>query len=99
MTQPGRRDGAVVVRRDRWQEIREVFQDAVSRAPAERIGFLRARCADDSGLLVDVLALLDAHEHARDDRFLRDVIGAVARELVARTRGTPGSGRTRIGPP
>jgi len=74
------------VNRDRWQETRQVFQEAVSRAPAERVAFLRARCAGDASLLRDVLALLDSHELARDDRFLREVIRAVARDLATRPR-------------
>jgi len=86
MTQPRRRDGAGVVRRDRWRQTRHVFQEAVSRAPAERVAFLRTRCAGDASLLRDVLALLDSDELARDDRFLREVIRAVARDLVTRPR-------------
>jgi len=79
-------DRGTRVNGDRWRETRQVFQEAWTRAGADRAAFVEERCAGDPVLHASVTALLDAHDRARDDRLLRDVIGAVARDLFVRRR-------------
>ena len=47
----------------RWQQVAQIFESAVSRAPADRAAFVHAACRDDSALRREVESLL-AEEHA-----------------------------------
>jgi len=47
-----------------WEQIKEVFQDALDRPPNERAQWLRGRCGDDSALQAEVESLLATHEQA-----------------------------------
>jgi eukaryotic-like serine/threonine-protein kinase len=42
----------------RWERIQELFHQAADRPASEQRAFLEARCADDPGLVAEVLALL-----------------------------------------
>ena len=53
---------------ERWQRIKELFHDAIERAPAERRAFLDAACAEDAQMRAEVESLVSAHE--RDGEFL-----------------------------
>jgi eukaryotic-like serine/threonine-protein kinase len=46
--------------RSRWERIQTLFHAAVAMPDAERAGFLRAECAEDPELLLEVRALLEA---------------------------------------
>ena len=50
---------------DRWQRVTAVFDAALLREPSERAAYVVEACADDSGLVADVQALLAGHERAR----------------------------------
>jgi len=47
---------------DRWQQIKEVFADALRREPAERSAFLAVVCADDRDLRTEVERLLESYQ-------------------------------------
>jgi serine/threonine protein kinase len=51
---------------DRWLRIKELFADAASRAPAERVQFLADACPDDAAMRQEVEALLSSHDEAGD---------------------------------
>ena len=57
-----------MITHDRWQRIKEIFNSAQDRTPAERSDFLKAVCADDPSVREEVEALLTAD--AGNDEFL-----------------------------
>ncbi|HEU4711387.1 MAG TPA: protein kinase [Pyrinomonadaceae bacterium] len=59
-----------MITHDRWQRIKEIFQSAQEKTPAERIDFLNEMCGDDSSLREEVEALLTADASNDDDHFL-----------------------------
>jgi serine/threonine protein kinase/Tol biopolymer transport system component len=48
----------------RWERVKDLFQAALDRPPAERSAFLRAACGKDEDLQTEVASLLDAHQRA-----------------------------------
>jgi Tol biopolymer transport system component/serine/threonine protein kinase len=50
---------------ERWERVRQVFDSALEREPAQRDAFLTAVCAGDQELRYEVEALLASHQHAR----------------------------------
>jgi eukaryotic-like serine/threonine-protein kinase len=50
------------VNSDRWQQIKQVFNDALQREPAQRAPFLAAACGGDSDLRAEVEKLLNSYE-------------------------------------
>jgi len=81
--------GGQRVRADRWEAIRRLFADAVEQHPSERAAFLADRCGLDLLLRREVEALLAADRSARDGRFLRDAVRAVAGRLAAVRESSP----------
>jgi serine/threonine protein kinase/soluble lytic murein transglycosylase-like protein len=51
---------------ERWQQVEEVLQAALDRAPHERAAFLRQACAGDAELQTEAGSLIDAYESAAD---------------------------------
>ena len=49
-----------------WDRVKELFQAALDRPPAERARFLREACGDDRTVLREVESLLLAHQQAGD---------------------------------
>jgi eukaryotic-like serine/threonine-protein kinase len=49
---------------ERWQQLEDLFQAALDRAPADRESFVVGACAGDAGLRQEVERLLHAHEQA-----------------------------------
>jgi len=68
---------------ERWETVRQLFDDAVTQAPARRAAFLADRCGVDPALRAEVEALLAADRLAGDGSFLRDVVRAVAHRMAA----------------
>jgi serine/threonine protein kinase len=64
---------------ERWQQVEEIFHEALQRDPAERETYLRQACRDDSGLRREVASLL-AHHSA--DRQSESWAAAAAAQLV-----------------
>lgn len=48
----------------RWEQIKQLFHDALELAPDERHAFLANACADDSALQSEVESLIASHESA-----------------------------------
>src|SRR5438093_4160969 len=51
---------------ERWQQLKQIFQSALERNPAERSAFLNQACADDPPLRNEVELLIPAHDQAGD---------------------------------
>ncbi len=58
---------------ERWQQVKELFEAALERGPAERAAFLAQTCADDQAIRQEVESLLAAHE--RDSGFMNTPVG------------------------
>src|SRR5690606_26845005 len=52
--------------RERWQQIDQLFAEALERPPDERTAFLRATCGDDVELYREVVSLLKSDAEAED---------------------------------
>ncbi|HEX6043466.1 MAG TPA: protein kinase [Pyrinomonadaceae bacterium] len=55
-----------MITHERWQRIKEIFQSAQERPPAERFEFLNQACGDDPSIREQVEALLTADESNAD---------------------------------
>ena len=55
-----------MITHDRWQRIKEIFQSAREKTPAERLEFLDEVCGDDESIREEVQALLSADD-SNDD--------------------------------
>ena len=66
-------------KRDRWQRIQEVFQEALQRAAAEREAYLARACAGDEELRREVASLLASDA---DTGTLHSLVAADLREWV-----------------
>src|SRR5215475_5760026 len=66
--------------KQRWQQIESLYHTALERTPDERVAFLADACADDSGLLREVEALL-RHDGA-EGSFMQDNALAVAAQAL-----------------
>jgi Tol biopolymer transport system component len=51
---------------ERWQQLKQIFQSALERNPAERSAFLTQACADDAALRSEVESLISSHDQAGD---------------------------------
>src|SRR5213593_3204202 len=51
---------------ERWQQLKQIFQSALERNPAERSAFLSQACADDPLLRSQVESLIASHKQAGD---------------------------------
>jgi Tol biopolymer transport system component/tRNA A-37 threonylcarbamoyl transferase component Bud32 len=51
---------------ERWQHVKELLNEALNRAPADRVAFIDEHCAGDTELRAEVVSLLESHEEADD---------------------------------
>ncbi len=58
---------------ERWQQVKELFEAASERGPAERAAFLAQACAGDEAVRREVESLLAAHEG--DSGFMNKPVG------------------------
>lgn len=65
---------------ERWENLQELFHQAMDLAPGEREAWLEQECGDDKALLNDALALIAGDSKASDT--LHNVIGDAARGIV-----------------
>ena len=49
---------------ERWQQVKQIFQSAIERPPAERDGFISEACAGDPALRSEVESLISSHDQA-----------------------------------
>src|SRR5215470_19446004 len=73
----------------RWARVKQVFQDALDRAPEERAQFVAAACAGDSDVQTLVVRLLTADAHAAG--FGDAPPEWLYREVASALRGSPES--------
>jgi serine/threonine-protein kinase len=69
---------------ERWQHLKQIFQSALERNPAERSAFLSQACADDPALRSEVESLISSHDQARDS--IEAMAAEAATELLADDR-------------
>jgi hypothetical protein len=55
-------DCATNMTAERWQQVKEIFQSALDRAPGERSAFLTSACGGDEALRKEVESLIASHE-------------------------------------
>ncbi len=63
------------MKRENWQKVKQIFNDALEVSPSERDAFLAKVCADDQDLRRDVEVLLKSFE---DDFLEKPAVGQVA---------------------
>ena len=64
---------------ERWQRIKEIFNDALQREPSARDAFLAEACADDRDLRAEVDKLLGSYQ---SEFMTRAAVGEVAEMIV-----------------
>lgn len=75
---------------ERWQQIKELFHEALVCDPAQRKEFLVAKCVGDEDLRTEVESLLSSLEE--DESFIEAPAGDLAAELLGTHRPTYGPG-------
>src|SRR5438874_1232403 len=81
---PGAERGRNLMKAERWQQVNDLFQSAVERAPEERATFLNEGCHGDEGLRREVQSLLASYETA--ENFIESPAFEVAPELLTNDR-------------
>ncbi len=66
---------------ERWQQVKQIFQSALERNPAERSAFLNQACADDPALRSEVESLIASHDQAGDS--IEAMAAEAATEMLA----------------
>src|SRR5439155_1128160 len=66
---------------ERWQQLKQIFQSALERNPAERSAFLNQDCADDPALRSQVESLIASHDQAGDS--IEAMAAEAATEMLA----------------
>jgi eukaryotic-like serine/threonine-protein kinase len=69
---------------ERWRQLKQIFQSALERNPAERSEFLNQACADDPALRSEVESLIASHDQAGDS--FEAMAGEAATEMLADDR-------------
>ncbi|CAN5578775.1 hypothetical protein BH20ACI3_BH20ACI3_39560 [soil metagenome] len=69
---------------ERWQQLKQIFQSALERNPAERSAFLSQACADDPALRSEVESLISSHNQAGDS--IEAMAGEAVTEMLADDR-------------
>jgi serine/threonine-protein kinase len=77
---------------ERWQQLKQIFQSALDRNPAERSAFLSQACAGDPALRSEVESLISSHDQAGDS--IEAMAVEAATEMLADNRAIVG---TQIG--
>jgi Tol biopolymer transport system component len=66
---------------ERWQQLKQIFQSALERNPAERSAFLTQACGGDPALRSEVESLIASHNQAGDS--IEAMAGEAATEMLA----------------
>jgi eukaryotic-like serine/threonine-protein kinase len=77
---------------DEWQRVRDVFEAALERAPADRAAFVSESCAGAEAVRAEVTSLLRAHQRAGD--FMEAPAAEAAADPVADPSGESLEGKT-----
>src|SRR6476661_993514 len=78
--------GNLLMTPERWQQVKELFHEALVCEPAHREEFLVAKCAGDKPLRTEVESLLSSLEE--DEGFIETPAGDLAAELLGTHRPT-----------
>lgn len=73
---------------ERWQQLKQIFQSALERKPAERSAFLNQACDGDPALRSEVESLLSSHDQAGDS--IEAMAVEAATEMFANDRAIVG---------
>jgi eukaryotic-like serine/threonine-protein kinase len=73
---------------ERWQQLKQIFQSALERKPAERSAFLNQACAGDSALRSEVESLISSHDQAGDS--IEAMAAEAATEMLENGRAIVG---------
>jgi serine/threonine protein kinase/tetratricopeptide (TPR) repeat protein len=73
---------------ERWQQLKQIFQSALERNPAERSAFLKQACAGDEALRCEVESLISSHDQAGDS--IEAMAVEAATEMLANDRAIVG---------
>jgi serine/threonine protein kinase len=73
---------------ERWQQLKQIFQSALERNPAERSAFLSHACAGDEALRSEVESLISSHGQAGDS--MEAMAAEAATEMLANDRALVG---------
>lgn len=73
---------------ERWQQLKQIFQSALERNPAERSAFLAQACAGDEALRSEVESLISSHDQAGDS--IEAMAAEAATEMLAKDRAIVG---------
>src|SRR5215831_13951278 len=76
----GAERGKNLMKPERWENVIDLFQSALERAPEERAAFLDESCHDDEGMRREVESLLTSHDRA--ENFIEVPAFEVAPELA-----------------
>jgi len=79
--------------RDRWQDVKKIFEGALERDPSRRFEYVAAECGDDAELLREVSSLLRSLDDA-DDFMEQPAVREVPEEIVAVRAGEYSNGQT-----
>ena len=72
---------------ERWQQVKQIFQSAIERPPAERDGFISEACANDPALRSEVESLISSHDQAGHS--IQAMAAEAATEMLAdHSKGT-----------
>lgn len=74
------------MRPERWQQLKQVFQSALERDPAERSAFLHQACGGDAELRSEVESLISSHDQAGDSIEL--MAGEAATKMLSAKQGS-----------
>ncbi len=74
-----------------WQQVTELFEQALEQSPDTRAAFLKSACAGDADLLREVGSLLAEHE--AEDGFLESPAIAAVADEIADHNGDPSAGQ------
>jgi len=69
---------------ERWQQLKQIFQSALERDPAERSAFLNQACGDDPALRSEVESLISSHDQAGDS--IEEMAAEAATEMLSADR-------------
>ena len=73
---------------ERWQQLKQIFQSALERSPAERSSFLNQACAGDAALRSEVESLISSHDQVGDS--IEAIAVEAATEMLADDRAIVG---------
>jgi serine/threonine protein kinase len=69
---------------ERWQQLKQIFQSALERNPAERSAFLSQACGNDPALRSEVESLIASHDQAGES--IEAIAAEAATEMLSADR-------------